>query len=79
MIYILTPFLQDFKLTCEENSLPYENGHSRPDVVFVDNVYKLFGRSISKHDKVILGKQYDAFSRETINRINTEIAIRMEK
>ncbi len=68
MIYILTPFMEDFRRVCIANDCPFRNGNNHPDVVWVNSVLKLYGRRITKDDVIIKGELYHEFSPEEAHR-----------
>jgi hypothetical protein len=76
MIYILTPHMYDFRNMCLDNKLPYSNGRSTNDVIWINQVQLLYGRKIFKDDKIIYGEKYYDFSGEEVKRFEVEIALR---
>ncbi len=80
MIYIITPYVQDFRQACKDNKLPYYPiGRSSNEVIWIESYEKLLGRKIFKEDKIIYGEQYHQFSLEEMERIKVEIALRTER
>lgn len=79
MIYIITPYIMDFKIQCKNNNLPYfGGGRSTNDVKWINHVYQLFGIKIFENDKIIYGDQYHKFSADEINRFKLEIVLRVK-
>jgi hypothetical protein len=80
MIYILTPYQQDFRMMCEKHNLPYYNGRSSNDVFWINSPLKLLGRRLHPDfDQIIKGDQYHMFDPEVMHRMEMEIAIRNRK
>jgi hypothetical protein len=77
MIYIITPYMQDFKRMCEQNNLHYHSGRSSNDVLWVNHVCQLFGRAIFSHDKIIKGDQYYCFETSMLDHIESELKMRL--
>ncbi len=77
MIYIITPHFEDFKRTCTDNRLPLRSADH--NVMWVDRVQALFGRLITKNDKIILGSLYEDFPQEVRDRIQVELELRRRK
>lgn len=79
MIYIITPFLTDFKSTCvvEGFDCPIQGGRiMNPNFVWVHDWMQLHGRRISKVDKIIYGQLVHRFDSAMLERIKLEIEIR---
>lgn len=81
MIYILTPYIQDFRMMCEKNNLAYFGaGRSTNDVKWINTPHQLFGRKINPDfDQVIKGDQYHMFDPDIMHRMEIEITIRNRK
>lgn len=78
MIYIITPFVSDFRSTCRSHELP-DYYLCNSEIKWINGWEKLMGLRISDTDKVIKGEQYNAFSDEDRNRIDVELKIRSHK
>lgn len=81
MIYILTPYMQDFQYMCKKHNLPYfGNGRSSNDVFWIDTPIKLLGRRLHPDfDQIIKGDQYHMFEPEVMHRMEAEITLRNRK
>ncbi len=76
MIYIITPYLSDFKLICKEKDYKTITSASDDKIKWIYNWMQLAGRKIFKADIIIYGDKCKYFFKEEINKINVEIAIR---
>lgn len=77
MIFIITPFLQDFKECCLALKIPVSNFNGLPNkthVRWVNSVTSLYGFSIDEKDAIIYGR--NKFKPEIEHNINEEIEIR---
>lgn len=70
--YIITPYHQDYYLTCRDNKI---DPRSRK-TLWVNRAEQFFGRKIFEHDKIIWGHQWPCMKTEEIERIKIEIKIR---
>lgn len=76
MIYIITPHMGDAREQCNKLGLPFNQGRSRNDVIWVNDICKILGRCIFPDDQVIWGDKYYFFDLEHLNRIEQEIKLR---
>jgi len=79
MIYIITPFLQDFMKVCEKENLncPVQRGMPlNRHVLWLHHWMQLEGRKIFKVDKVFYGEQINHFDPDMLKRIENEIHLR---
>lgn len=77
MIYIITPFIEDFKRTCRDYGLPTHL--TNPEVIWINHPEQLFGRKIFSNDEIIKGDQYYCFDPRLSHAIEMEIELRTEK
>jgi hypothetical protein len=79
MIYIITPYLSDFRNVCLENKwnpLIKRGMPSNPNIRWIFDWQQLIGRKIFKVDIIIWGYLCDQFTVPMFNRIEEEIEIR---
>ncbi len=77
MIYIITPYIADYVSICREHGWPTHTNN--PEIRWIDHVQHLYGRNINEKDKVIKGKQYDAFDPIMLSAIEFELDLRTKK
>lgn len=76
-IFIITPFVHDYKDTC--NRIGIVDAHMRKlfNVIWIDRVEKIYGHKIRKDiDQVIRGDRYYSFSKKEIDQFEMEIVMR---
>lgn len=80
MIFIITPNLADFKTVVTMRKIPVKynfNGLPKhPGVRWITSWRNFLGLKIKKHDEVIYGYDYNRFSKEELERLPVEIAMR---
>lgn len=79
MIYIVTPFLNDFMEICRREGFNCPVVRGRPqnqNIMQIHHPMQLYGKKIFKIDKVFYGDRIDSFDVETLERIKMEIELR---
>lgn len=79
MIYIITPYLADFKQMCDKNGWnPMVTGGQprNRDIIWIYDWQQLLGRKLFKADIIIWRNQSHLFSEAELQRIEMEIELR---
>lgn len=79
MIYIITPYLSDFKRVCEANNWPIAIISGRPrsqNIMWIHDWQQFLGRKIYKMDLIIWGEQSKEFHPSHAKRLYEEIELR---
>jgi hypothetical protein len=76
MIYIVTPHKNDFEASCKKIEVPAPINGSSKDVTWIHHWHQLMGRRLYRTDFVMPGAQIAEFDKDTLKRIEAEIAIR---
>ncbi len=80
MIYIITPYLADFRHICKENGwdamISGAGSPRNPNIIWIYNWQQLLGRRIFKIDMIIWGEQAHLFPTKDYERLQFEIEFR---
>lgn len=79
MIYIITPYLSDFKIVCKENGYfpkVLDGQVYNPNIQWIYHWQQLMGRKLFKADIILYGRECSSFSDYDLERINVEIKLR---